>query len=311
MSLRPFRFGEIGDGLPVRRSDDSLTSPDAATRASRVAVTPDYFEAIGQPLLQGRAFSAFDDAQREPVVIVSRTLARALFGDGAAVGERLDTFTLSEKWRSRLIVGVAGDAQYRGLERPSVEVYVPVAQATTSIGTLVIASAASLTESDVRRALRQAEPDVAIEGFQTTGDLRASVLAPARLLTTIVLLLAGAGVLLLALGIFAAAASALRAAGGEIAVRQAVGARPLQAARAPLQTLSRALLLGITLGAAVCPLALVGAATLGVFTSANVVVPVLAATAIVVVVAAAAAMPSVAGAARRTPAELLRAAAGS
>ena len=43
VSLRPFRFGEIGEGLPVRRSGEVLISPDEATAASRVVVTTDYF----------------------------------------------------------------------------------------------------------------------------------------------------------------------------------------------------------------------------------------------------------------------------
>jgi predicted permease len=305
VSVRPFRFGEIVDGLPVRRTGDTLTQPDGATGASRVAVTPAYFAALGQRIVEGRAFTAFDQQKSEQVAIVSRTLARALFGDRPVIGERIDTFTLRDKWQSRLIVGVAGDAQYRGLERPSLEVYVPVTQTQASIGTLVVASDAPLTESSVRQALRRVEPDVAIEGFQTTADLRASVLSAARLLTSIVSLLGGAGLVLLALGIFAAAAAALRAAWAEIAVRQAVGARPLQATAAPLHVLARALAVGVVAGLSLTPFVLALAAGLGLSPGTS-IAPLFAAALLVVLAAAAAIIPTVRQAARLPPAQLLR-----
>ena len=305
VSVRPFRFGEIADGLPVRRTGDVTTQPDDATAASRVAVAPEYFSAIGQQIVEGRAFTAFDHATSEPVAVISRTLARALFGEAPAVGQRVDTFTLSEKWRSRLVVGVAGDAQYRGLERPSLEVYVPVPQTLASIGSIVIASIASLTSEQVVQTLRRAEPDVAIEGFQTTGELHRTVLSPARLLATIVGLLGVTGLVLLALGIFAGAATALRVAWAEIAVRQAVGASPFQAARAPLRMLTRALA-GILSGLALAPAVLSAAASVGLSSPGASLLPLLGAIALVPAAAAVTIVPSLVRAAKCPPAELLR-----
>lgn len=306
VSLRPFRFGEIADGLPVRRSGEALDRPEDATAASRVAVTPTYFDAIGQRLVEGRGFTDFDRQDSEPVVILSRTLARALFGATPAVGQRVDTFSLSETWRSRLVVGVAGDAQYRGLERPSLEVYVPAEQAAAPIGSFVIASDAPLTADTVRTALRRVEPDAAIEGFQTTGELRAAVLSPARLLTTLMGMLGGSVLVLLALGIFGVAAAALRAAWTEIAVRQAVGAMPWQAARAPLRRLTRALCLGLVAGLAAAPLLLSGAGALGLSLSERPFLPLAGAAITVTIAAAAGIVPSLWRAAQSTPAELLR-----
>src|SRR4029453_14143848 len=167
---RPFRFGEITEGLPVRRTGEALVQPDDATTASRVVVTPDYFAAIGQPILEGRALTRLDGRNSEPVAVVSRALARALWGDTPAVGQRLDTYSLSEKWRTRLVVGVSGDARYRGLERPSLEIYVPDTQAATPLWGLVIGNQAgrAIDAAVVRQALKRIEPDLAIERIQTT-----------------------------------------------------------------------------------------------------------------------------------------------
>jgi predicted permease len=305
VSIRPFRFGEIGDGLPVRRGGESLVTVDEATAASRVVVTTDYFAAMGQTLVAGRAFTTADREGGELVAIISRTLARALFGDHEAVGRHIETFSLSEKWRARRIVGVAGDAQYRGLERPSLEVYVPHTQVAAPLGSLVIASDGPLSHRDIRAGFTRVEPDLAIERIQTTAALRTEVLSPARLLASIMSLLGATGLLLLTIGIFAASAAAVRAAWGEIAIRQAIGARPYQAARAPLARLQRAVVVGVAVGAAVTPVILSAASAWGLSTGSS-VGPIAAAMALVPVAAAAAVAPSLMRAASLTPSVLLR-----
>jgi hypothetical protein len=125
------------------------------------------------------------------------------------------------------------------------------------------------------------------------------------LLASIMMLLAGTGVLLLAVGIFAAATTALRAARGEIAVRQAIGARPYQAARAPLKALTRATALGMLLGTSLTPPLLSAANALGLAAD-DVVTPTLLAMVVIPVLTATAVAPLVRRAAATTPAELLR-----
>lgn len=306
VSVRPFRFDEIVDGLPVRRAGEVLIEPADATSASRVVATPDYFAALGQPIVEGRQFTQFDRADGESVAIVSRTLARSLWGNDPAIGKRLETFTLSEKWRARLVVGVAGDARYRGLERPSMEVYTPHTQAATELGSFVIATDQGLSIGEAaRQAMRRVESEIAIERIQTTEELVQSVLSPARLLATLTTMLGIAGLLLLTLGIFGAAAAALRAASSEIAVRQAIGAMPFQAARAPLGILSRALALGMFAGLLGAPLALSAAEGLGI-ASAGLLAPLVIGALSVSGAAAIAVGPSLWRASRRSPAELLR-----
>jgi hypothetical protein len=308
VSVRPFRFGEIVDGLPVRRAEDALVEPGEAIAGSRVVVTPEYFAAIGQPIIAGRAFTDADRADTGRVAIVSRTMARALWGDEPPIGKRLETFSLSEQWRTWQVVGVAGDARYRGLERPSMEVYVPTQQSTTGLGSFVIAATTHPpSNAMIRQALSRVEPELAVERIQTTDQVVRSVLSPARLLATLMTLLSAAGVLLLALGIFGAATVALRTAWPEIAVRQAIGAKPFEAARAPLAVLTRALVIGVGLGLLVSPMALSAAAALGLSGSDGVLVPLVLGSFGVLTVSAIAVCPPLMRAATTSPADLLRA----
>jgi hypothetical protein len=168
-------------------------------------------------------------------------------------------------------------------------------------------SDAVISEASIRTALTRVEPDIAIERIQSTNDVVRSVLSPSRLLATLMSVLGTAGLVLLALGIFGAVATALRAAWPEIAVRQAIGASPFAAARAPIRTLSRSILCGVVLGLAVTPLVLSGAAASGLGTSGTPALPMLLAGLAVLVAAIGATAPSLVRAARSSPAELLRA----
>ena len=126
------------------------------------------------------------------------------------------------------------------------------------------------------------------------------------LLSTAMNLLGITGVVLLAVGIFGAAATALRAARREVAIRQAIGATPFVAARAPLRSLLIAIACGTVLGSVAAPGALQLLTALGV---ADAAVLWLALTGGALTVAAAAGVAiavTVRPAMRASPAELLR-----
>src|SRR5437868_847909 len=67
------------DRPPAKREDTPSTN-------YRV-VTPDYFRAMGIPLLDGRYFSQEDDSERPPVAIVSKVLADNHFPDRSPIGQ--------------------------------------------------------------------------------------------------------------------------------------------------------------------------------------------------------------------------------
>jgi len=75
------------------------------------AVTPRYFDVVGQQIIRGRAFSVADSATDARVAIVTRAAARVLWPRQSALGQTLHVLSLKDgPDTTYLVVGVAEDA---------------------------------------------------------------------------------------------------------------------------------------------------------------------------------------------------------
>lgn len=308
VSVRPYRFGEIADGMQIRRPEEVAANPDRAVAASRVIVTPRYFEAMSIAIVDGRGFTETDRTAAERHAVVSRGLAHAVWGDTSPVGKRFESFSLSGGWQPWLVVGVAEDVRSRVIDRPALEVYMPYGRGGLSLSSYVVRHPPDrvVTEAMVRMALGEVDPDLAVSRVQTSRAVVDRVLAPSRLLSTAMNMLGVTGVILLAVGIFGAAATALRLARREVAIRQAIGATPFAAARAPLRSLVIAVAGGMVIGSVAAPGALQLLASIGVADPSGLWAA-LAGGALTVAAAAGVAIAvTVRPAMRASPAELLR-----
>ena len=83
---------------------------------SKLAVSEDYFRALGIPVLKGRAFNDRDTADSPGVVIISETLAQMLWPDEDALGKRLNIGFARAKWSE--VVGVVSDVKQWELGAP-------------------------------------------------------------------------------------------------------------------------------------------------------------------------------------------------
>jgi putative ABC transport system permease protein len=121
------------DGRPPATSDDALVYTSA--------VTGDYFQAMGVPLLKGRAFDARDTASSRHVVLVSTSAARRFWPDGDPIGSRLRLRFTGMNYDAE-VVGIVGDVRHESLDRPAAaEVFLPYAQSGFYALTLVARTA--------------------------------------------------------------------------------------------------------------------------------------------------------------------------
>ena len=132
---RPFAHGVIGwdTGILLEGQPDVDANYLKNPIVNFEAVTPGYFQTMGVGMRAGRDFTSADRAGSPLVVIVSDNLAARLWPGQQAIGKRLlQGFERgkdghSSQWRT--VVGVVGAANYRELERPRFDLYVPHAQA--------------------------------------------------------------------------------------------------------------------------------------------------------------------------------------
>jgi len=195
------------------------------------AVTPGYFEVLGQGVVSGRTFDQGDRADGAPVVIFNETLARKHFPEGDAVGHLISFRPGETPWRE--IVGVVQDAR---LESPDVApragVFIPFAQKSwpwlTSMTIIARATPgygdpAGLGEG-LRRAMLELDADVPPLSIRTVAGSFSENTARRGFAMTLV---GGFGLLALVLsvvGLYALVSYSVARERREIGVRIALGA---------------------------------------------------------------------------------------
>jgi putative ABC transport system permease protein len=240
-------------GRPTPRAEDV---PSVNYRM----VSPGYFRTVALPVIRGRALSEEDDERAGSVALVSRSLARMLWGEASPVGERVRADDGEPTPREMEIVGVVGDVKQYGLEEePPPILYVPIRQAPEAAVAWLrnnmfwVAHGRGeplALERFFRESLRELDPDIAASEVSSMEQVVSGSLAPRRFGLLLLRLFAGASLLLAAAGTYAVSARAAGARRRELAIRTALGARPGELSRMMILSALRQTLAGVIVGLA-------------------------------------------------------------
>jgi predicted permease len=221
--------GEFAFSVEGARQEDGAVDPSASFRS----VSPGFFATLGIPLVAGRDFTDDDRADGERVVIVSQALVQRAFPGQEPIGRSLRWSDrrmgfIGVATEPRRIVGVAADVNDEGTGPDAgLTVYHPFAQEVGG-GRLFVHAAGdpyALVPSLTRLA-RELFVDQPFERASTLDDVRADVIAPARLNT---LVIGGFAIVALAIALVGIAGVLAFSVSGrvrEFGIRLAVGSRP-------------------------------------------------------------------------------------
>jgi predicted permease len=234
-------------------------------------VSPDFFGAVGQPVIRGRGFTLHDAGGSPPVALVNRTFIRKYFPGEDPIGKRFGNYGQEDPAACE-IVGVVADAKYTDPRKPATPMFFrPILQwqetltDPTSIsienlshyfGAMVLSVRATPQnlENTVRRTLADVNPNLSVIDLHSFEFAVASNLNPERLIARLTALFGLLTLAVAAVGLYGATSYQVSQRAREIGLRMAFGAGRGRVVRLVLLGALMPVALGLAVGVPLVPI---------------------------------------------------------
>ena len=241
-------LGFQGGNWETLQVEGYVPGPNENMKIYRDLISPDYFESMKIPIVEGRDFDWHDDSTTQNVMIVNQEFVRRFLQNRNAIGHKVHGWG---KWFT--IVGVAKDSKYhRVTENPQPYFYIPIRQIfRPEYGlTFHVRTSGSVNEAiaSLRREAAAIDPAITIFDAQSMSEYISASLFGAKITADLLSLLSAVGLLLAAMGLYGVMAYSVAQRTREFGVRVAMGAQQSDILGLILRESARLTLLGTAVG---------------------------------------------------------------
>ena len=214
-------------------------------------VTPEYFAALGIPILRGRGFTEQDRDPDQNSVILNQTLARRMFPGEDPIGQQIQPGRIGP-WLT--IIGVSGNVKNTGLVDDAGPEYYHVRKHTpepvSRTATAIVRSSADPAGLArwLRTDLAELDPTLPVT-IESMRQHMGKLAERPRFNAMVLGMFAAMGLLLAAIGLYGVVSFLVAQRTQEIGVRMALGATPFAITRMVLRHAASSTAAGAVLGA--------------------------------------------------------------